>query len=70
MPTWRRYWCGLKRAWSGRRAELVGPDTAALAVEADQIIFGDLDTRFTELVGLLLDIVARMRADGSRAVVQ
>jgi hypothetical protein len=49
----------------GRRAELIGPETAPLAVEAGQVIFGDPDTRFTEFVGLLLDTVARMRPDGS-----
>jgi TetR/AcrR family tetracycline transcriptional repressor len=48
-----------------RRAELVGPDTAPLAVEAGRVIFGDPDTRFTDLVGLLLETVARMRTDGS-----
>ena len=45
----------------GRRAELIGPDTAPLAVEAGQVIFGDPDTRFTDLLGLLLATVARMR---------
>jgi TetR/AcrR family tetracycline transcriptional repressor len=44
-----------------RRAELIGPDTAPLAVEAGQVIFGDPDTRFTDLLGLLLETVARMR---------
>ncbi len=48
----------------GRRAELIGPDTAPLAVEAGQVIFGDLGTRFTELVGLLLETIDRMRVDG------
>ena len=47
-----------------RRAELIGPDTAPLAVEAGQVIFGDPGTRFTELVDLLLDTVARMRPGG------
>jgi len=46
----------------GRRAELIGPDTAPLAVEAGPVIFGDPGGRFTELVGLLLETVARMRA--------
>jgi TetR/AcrR family transcriptional regulator, tetracycline repressor protein len=50
----------------GRRAELVGADTAPLAVEAGPVIFGDPDTRFTELTGLLLETVARLRAGGSR----
>jgi hypothetical protein len=49
----------------GRRAELIGPDTAPLAVEAGPVIFGDPDTRFAELVGLLLETVARLRAGGS-----
>ena len=42
-----------------RRAELVGADVAPLAVAAGPVIFGDRDTRFTELVGLLLDAMAR-----------
>ena len=54
----------------GRRAEFIGPDTAPLAAEAGQVIFGEPDTRFTEFVGLLLETVARLRADGSRAVIQ
>jgi AcrR family transcriptional regulator len=54
----------------GRRAELIGPETAPLAVEAGRVIFGEPDTRFTELVGLLLDTVGRLRADGSRIVIQ
>ena len=48
-----------------RRAELIGPQAAPLAVEAGQLIFGDPDTRFTELVDLLLDTVARMRSGRS-----
>ena len=48
-----------------RRAELIGPDTAPLAVEAGRVIFGDPGTRFTQLTGLLLDTIARMRTDGS-----
>jgi TetR/AcrR family transcriptional regulator, tetracycline repressor protein len=51
----------------GRRAELIGADTAPLAVEAGPVIFGDPDTRFAELVGLLLETVARLRTGGSRA---
>ena len=35
-----------------RRAELVGPDAAPLAVAAGEVIFGDPDTRFGELTGL------------------
>jgi TetR/AcrR family transcriptional regulator, tetracycline repressor protein len=49
----------------GRRAELIGPDTAPLAVAAGRVIFGDPRTRFTELVDLLLETIARMRPDGS-----
>ena len=44
-----------------RRAELIGRQTAPLAVEAGPVIFGNPDTRFTELVELLLDSVARTR---------
>jgi len=44
-----------------RRAELIGPDTAPLAVAAGEVIFGDPDTRFGELTGLLLDTVGRLR---------
>ena len=43
-----------------RRAELIGPDTAPLAVEAGQVLFGDPGTRFTELLALLLDTIARL----------
>jgi hypothetical protein len=45
----------------GRRAEIIGPDDAPLAVEAGQVIFGDPAGRFAELIGLLLDTIARMR---------
>jgi TetR/AcrR family transcriptional regulator, tetracycline repressor protein len=51
-----------------RRAELIGQDTAPLAVEAGQVIFGDPGTRFTELTGLLLDTIARLRSSGGPAV--
>jgi TetR/AcrR family transcriptional regulator, tetracycline repressor protein len=44
-----------------RRAELVGPDTAPLAVAAGAVIFGDPGTRFAELVDLLLQAVARLQ---------
>ena len=47
----------------GRRAELIGRQSAPLAVEAGSVIFGDPDTHFTELVELL-DSVARMRSPG------
>jgi TetR/AcrR family transcriptional regulator, tetracycline repressor protein len=46
-----------------RRAEIIGPGAAPLAVEAGQVIFGDPAARFAELIGLLLDTIARMRAD-------
>lgn len=39
-------------------ADLVGPQNAPLAVQAGPVIFGDPGTRFTELVGLLLDAIA------------
>ena len=45
-----------------RRAELIGPETAPLAVEAGPVIFGDPDTRFTELVDLLLAAIAPTRS--------
>ena len=44
-----------------RRAELIGPDTAPLAVQAGQIIFGEPDVRFGELTELLLDSIGRLR---------
>ena len=44
-----------------RRAELIGPESAPLAVEAGPVLFGDPDTRFAELLGLLLDAVGRTR---------
>jgi TetR/AcrR family transcriptional regulator, tetracycline repressor protein len=44
-----------------RRAELIGADTAPLAVEAGQVLFGDPDTRFGELTGLLLDTIGQLR---------
>jgi TetR/AcrR family transcriptional regulator, tetracycline repressor protein len=43
-----------------RRAEVIGAANAPLAVEAGAVIFGDPDTRFADLVELLLDSVARM----------
>ena len=52
---------GDERYSPGRRAELIGRQTAPLAVEAGPVIFGHPDTRFTELVELLLDSVARTR---------
>jgi hypothetical protein len=38
-----------------------GPDTAPLAVEAGQIIFGEPDVRFGELIELLLESIGRLR---------
>jgi len=52
---------GDERYSLGRRAEMIGEENAPLAVEAGAVIFGEPDTRFTELVELLLDTVARMR---------
>jgi TetR/AcrR family tetracycline transcriptional repressor len=52
---------GDERYSLGRRAEMIGEENAPLAVEAGAVIFGAPDTRFTELVELLLDTVARMR---------
>ena len=46
-----------------RRAEIIDPDVAPLAVEAGQVIFGDPPGRFAELIGLLLDTIARMRTN-------
>jgi TetR/AcrR family transcriptional regulator, tetracycline repressor protein len=46
-----------------RRSDIIGPDAAPLAVEAGQVIFGDPAGRFAELIGLLLDTVARLRTD-------
>jgi hypothetical protein len=48
-----------------RRAELILPEIAPLAVEAGRVIFGDGDTRFTDLLGLLLETIDRLRPDGS-----
>jgi hypothetical protein len=44
----------------GRRAELIGPQTAA-PVAAGEVIFGDPDSRFTGLLDLLLDTIGRLR---------
>jgi len=44
-----------------RRTEIIGPDVAPLAVEAGEVIFGDPAGRFAELIGLILDTIARMR---------
>jgi TetR/AcrR family tetracycline transcriptional repressor len=55
---------GDERYSPGRRAELIGEENAPLTVEAGAVIFGDLVTRFTDLVELLLDSVARMCSPG------
>jgi TetR/AcrR family tetracycline transcriptional repressor len=55
---------GDERYSPGRRAELIGEENAPLTVEAGAVIFGDPDTRFTDLVELLLDSVARMCSPG------
>ena len=51
---------GDERYSPGRRAEMIGAENAPLAVEAGAVIFGDPDSRFTELMELVLDSVARM----------
>ena len=56
---------GDDRYSADRRAELIGREAAPLAVAAGGVIFGDPDARFTDLTGLLLETVARMRPDGS-----
>jgi TetR/AcrR family transcriptional regulator, tetracycline repressor protein len=48
----------------GRRAELIGPETAPLAVAAGEVIFGDPDSRFTGLLDLLLETIGRLRPIG------
>lgn len=52
---------GDERYSPGRRAEPIHLEAAPLAVAAGPVIFGEPDTRFTELVDLLLDCVGRMR---------
>jgi TetR/AcrR family transcriptional regulator, tetracycline repressor protein len=56
---------GDERYSLGRRAELIGAQNAPLAVEAGDVIFGDRDTRFAELLNLLLETVARFRTAGT-----
>jgi TetR/AcrR family transcriptional regulator, tetracycline repressor protein len=58
---------GDERYSLGRRAELIGPEAAPLAVEAGQVIFGEPAARFDELISLLLDTIGRMRGDGRPA---
>jgi TetR/AcrR family transcriptional regulator, tetracycline repressor protein len=53
---------GDERYAPGRRAELVGADVAPLVVDAGLVIFGDPQDSFTDLVGLLLDTIGRMRS--------
>lgn len=53
---------GDERYSQGRRAELIGPQTAPLAVAAGPLIFGDPVARFAELTGVLLDAISRMRS--------
>jgi len=48
-----------------RRAELIGVDSAPLAVAAGEVLFGDPDTRFCELTEMLLDAIGRTRRDPS-----
>lgn len=55
---------GDERYSPSRRAEMIGEENAPLAVEAGAVIFGEPDTRFTDLVELLLDSVARTRSPG------
>jgi TetR/AcrR family transcriptional regulator, tetracycline repressor protein len=50
-----------------RRAERVGAATHPLAAEAGPVIFGDPDTRFAELVAILVDAVGRLRAAAGEA---
>jgi hypothetical protein len=45
-----------------RRAERVGATTHPLAAEAGPVIFGDQDTRFAELVAILVDAAGRLRS--------
>ena len=45
-----------------RRAEMIGPG-APLAAQAGEVIFGDPETRFRELTGMLIDTIARQQAD-------
>jgi hypothetical protein len=51
---------GDERYSLSRRSELIGPE-APLADEAGQVIFGDPETRFTELTAILLDAIGRLR---------
>jgi len=53
---------GDERYSLARRAELIGEQNAPLAVEAGAVIFGDPDTRFTELVEVLLTAIEKWDA--------
>jgi hypothetical protein len=55
---------GDERYSPGRRAEMIGEENAPLAVEAGAVILAEPDSRFTELVELFLDSVARMCSPG------
>jgi TetR/AcrR family transcriptional regulator, tetracycline repressor protein len=48
-----------------RRADLIGAQNAPLVVEAGDVLFGDPDARFTELLDLQLETVARLRNQAS-----
>jgi hypothetical protein len=50
-----------------RRAERAGATTHPLAAEAGPVIFGDPDTRFAELVAILVDAAGRLRAPAGEA---
>jgi TetR/AcrR family transcriptional regulator, tetracycline repressor protein len=52
---------GDERYSLARRAEMIGPDLAPLAVQAGPVIFADPAIRFTELTTVLLDAIGRMR---------
>jgi AcrR family transcriptional regulator len=45
-----------------RRAEMIGADVAPMAVEAGWVIFGEPDSRFAELVDVLLAGIDQLRA--------
>jgi AcrR family transcriptional regulator len=51
---------GDERYSLSRRAELIGPG-APLAAEAGEVIFGDPDSRFTELVAIILHAIDHLR---------
>jgi TetR/AcrR family transcriptional regulator, tetracycline repressor protein len=46
-----------------RRAEMIGADVAPMAVEAGWVIFGEPDTRFAELIDVLLVGIDQLRAN-------